>query len=503
MVKSNVLFLIIILIPALLGAQRPEPVTIAEEECTIGVATGVATADGRPMIWKTRDTSSKDNEVKYNTSFPVKFISVISAGGTYAWMGVNEHGFAILNSNSVDIDYTEIDNGSLMRDALGTCSTLPDFEQLLDSTNAMVRDTHANFAVFDSTGAAAIYETGNNFYVKYDAHDPALAPDGYILRTNFTETGNGSDGIERFYRTTDLVAGFFAGDSLNVKSILRTQMRDFSDFDSAPVAVPYPSIWIAGRPWGYIYAGVSICRTTSVSATVIQGIKPGEPAYLSTMWTILGQPAGAIAVPYWPAGPTPAVSDGSPTAPLCDVARDIQRRLWDYTENENYINSFKLRDQDGGGIWPVLFPAEDSILTAADSALAAWRLNPPAAAEMLAFESSLADYALRVMQGTYDYVTGVSMHDVAPVPRQSRLLPAFPNPFNPAVQIRFRVAVEGRVRLKIYNALGQESALLLDEIMNPGEYSRNWSPDGRPAGVYFVRLTDGNKSDYQKIIYLK
>jgi hypothetical protein len=39
-----------------------------EEDCTIGVASGKATPDGRPMIWKTRDTSAKDNEVYYNTN---------------------------------------------------------------------------------------------------------------------------------------------------------------------------------------------------------------------------------------------------------------------------------------------------------------------------------------------------------------------------------------------------------------------------------------------------
>ena len=43
------------------------------EECTIGVANGNATSDGRPMVWKTRDYSSaRDNEVKYNTSFRYK-----------------------------------------------------------------------------------------------------------------------------------------------------------------------------------------------------------------------------------------------------------------------------------------------------------------------------------------------------------------------------------------------------------------------------------------------
>ena len=48
--------------------------------CTIGVASGRATVDGRPMIWKTRDTNIKDNKVVYNDACQYKFVGVINAG---------------------------------------------------------------------------------------------------------------------------------------------------------------------------------------------------------------------------------------------------------------------------------------------------------------------------------------------------------------------------------------------------------------------------------------
>lgn len=76
--------------------------------CTIGVAAGSATSDGRTLLWKTRDgnASKYNNEVIYHDSYKYKFITVITAGETtVAWMGVNEKGFAILDSDVYDLHY--------------------------------------------------------------------------------------------------------------------------------------------------------------------------------------------------------------------------------------------------------------------------------------------------------------------------------------------------------------------------------------------------------------
>ena len=78
------------------------------EGCTIGVAAGRATSDGRPLVWKTRDGVRYDDEVLYLTSHKYKFITVINAGQTdFAWMGVNEKGFAILDSDVYDLPYED------------------------------------------------------------------------------------------------------------------------------------------------------------------------------------------------------------------------------------------------------------------------------------------------------------------------------------------------------------------------------------------------------------
>jgi len=374
------------------------------EECTIGVAAGSATSDGRPLIWKTRDWSRQpSNEVFYNTSGEFKYISVNNAGELTPWMGLNERGFAILNSQSSDLNSGNRGpgNGFIMGVALVTCATVAEFEALLERTNVTGRATQTNLAVMDTTGAVAIFETSGRVYWKFDAHDPAVAPDGYILRTNFAVNGGGRGGIERYHRTVELFNGFSAGDSLNYRSIIRTQMRDFSDEESNPVPIPYHGKWQPDAPDGYVYTAVSICRSSSVSAAVFQGVLPGEPARLSTMWTMLGQPATSITIPYWAVGATPPEADGPQTAPLCDAANRIRNLLFDAAGLAHFLDSNKLRDRRGHGLWARTFAAEDSILSAAETLLESWRRDLPAPAEMVEAESLLAGYALSILKGSY------------------------------------------------------------------------------------------------------
>jgi len=377
--------------------------SIGLEECTIGAASGRATTDGRPMIWKTRDASSTNNEVVWVTSYPIDYLAVRDARGNSSWMGLNEHGFAILNSVSSDLPggSTGPGNGSVMTEVLGTCSTLAAFEAYLKETNRTGRTTRANYIVMDSTGAVAIYETAGSEYWKYDVNDPEIAPDGYLVKTNFAWHGGGQGGIERFNRTSKLVPGYHAAGELNHRSILQRQMRDFSRPTGEPLAIPFGDRWESEKPLGYIHVDKSICRTSSVSAAVMQGVRPGEPAFLSTFWVMLGQPAASITVPYWPVGPTPPEADGPQTAPLNDISNRIRGLLFDLPEERHFMNTQKLKDGSGGGLWGITMAAEDSILTATEVLLTDWRRRPPRPAVILEAEMTFARYALGILKNGY------------------------------------------------------------------------------------------------------
>jgi len=367
------------------------------EACTIGVAAGKATSDGRPLIWKTTDGGGEGNRVlKYISSQKIKFIceNIPSRPGAAA-MGLNEKGFAILNSQSGDLEggNSGYGNTSFMWVALGKCATLGDFEDFLDSTNVTGRRTTANFAAMDSNGSVVIYETSGNQYWKFDANDTTMAPHGYLIRANFSMNGGGANGIDRFNRSSKLIGDFYTGDSLDYKSILRYQMRDFSDWESNPIPIPYQGTWSLDKTFGYIDTENSICRLLSLSSAVIQGVLPYEPAELSTMWELLGHPAATIAAPYWPVGKTSDIVYNLPTARLCDIAKSIKTFLFDYPDDYNYIDTYKLRDEAGNGLWGTTFHAEDSILAAAEEKLQYWRTSSISVNEMLTAEEEFAQYA--------------------------------------------------------------------------------------------------------------
>ncbi len=467
-----------------------------EEQCTIGVASGKATADGRPLVWKSRDNSkAPNNEVVYNTSFKYKFLSICTAGSSYAWMGLNEHGFAIVNTLAADLERgtSGPSNGALMRDVLGRCRTLAEFRHYLDSTNRTGRITRGDFGAIDSTGEAAIFEISGNAYWEYNAKD---APDGYVIRTNFSMNGGGSSGIERYDRSKTLVSAFHSGDSLDVKSILRYQMRDFSDFDSQPVSVPYENTWGPGIPYGYINASKSICRNSTVSAVVVQGVLPTEPSALSVFWTILGQPASSVAVPYWAVGPVPEEADGESTAPLCDVSRQIRSQLFDFSGGSEYINSFKLRDGKGAGLWTCTFPFEDSVLQVTGKFMDSVRALPAVPAErLMTKEKELAEAALHHLKHCK-----LSLLSGTPSLKTLSAFSVFPIPVTTRLNIRYVLTASGNVEITLFSPEGKRVLRSLYSNQSSGKHVAVWDLPRLPEGVYFLEVRQGNSAYRQKIV---
>ena len=96
----------------------------------------------------------------------------------------------------------------------------------------------------------------------------------------------------------------------------------------------------------------------------------------------------------------------------------------------------------------------------------------------------------------------------APVPRMTELLRSYPNPFNASTVIPFRLGAAGRVRIDIYNLLGQRVRRLLDEARAPGLHKVSWSgadDRGSPvsSGVYFLRLTAGEVAETRRCMLIR
>jgi len=84
----------------------------------------------------------------------------------------------------------------------------------------------------------------------------------------------------------------------------------------------------------------------------------------------------------------------------------------------------------------------------------------------------------------------------------------YPNPFNPETTIRYAIPVNDRVKISIYNILGEEIKTLVDQIQTPGTYSVVWDgTDDRnnnvSSGIYIYKFVAGNFQKSMKMIYTK
>jgi hypothetical protein len=99
--------------------------------------------------------------------------------------------------------------------------------------------------------------------------------------------------------------------------------------------------------------------------------------------------------------------------------------------------------------------------------------------------------------------TGVGKQSTG-LPKDFVLQQNYPNPFNPSTTIAFDLPVQSQVTLKVYDLLGREvSVLLQNETMAAGSQSAQWNASAQSSGVYFVRLTAGNFTAMRKLILLK
>ena len=89
------------------------------------------------------------------------------------------------------------------------------------------------------------------------------------------------------------------------------------------------------------------------------------------------------------------------------------------------------------------------------------------------------------------------------IPESYELHQNFPNPFNPLTSIRFDLKEQAHVTIKIYNELGQEVALLVDEMMTAGQKGVSWNASQHPSGVYFYQITAGDFTASKKMVLAK
>ena len=100
---------------------------------------------------------------------------------------------------------------------------------------------------------------------------------------------------------------------------------------------------------------------------------------------------------------------------------------------------------------------------------------------------------------TFSNIVSVGVNTV----KSFALYQNFPNPFNPATTISWQSPVGSRQTLKVYNVLGKEVAVLINEYKPAGKYQIEFNSSSLPSGVYFYRLQAGNFTQIKRMVLLK
>jgi len=89
------------------------------------------------------------------------------------------------------------------------------------------------------------------------------------------------------------------------------------------------------------------------------------------------------------------------------------------------------------------------------------------------------------------------------IPKTFELSQNYPNPFNPITEIKYGLPRDCRVRLEVYNILGQKVASLVDGKQKAGYKTVRWDAGALSSGIYFYRLQAGDFVETKKMILLK
>jgi len=133
-------------------------------------------------------------------------------------------------------------------------------------------------------------------------------------------------------------------------------------------------------------------------------------------------------------------------------------------------------------------------------------LNPGFSVRLNAGDSTDYKFSLRTGQASNAVVASDSR-----VPERTELYQNYPNPFNPISEIGFRLPARGQagiaegeyVTLKVYDLLGREVRVLVNERRAPGTYEVKFDAAGLASGVYLYRLTAGDVVRIRKMVLMK
>jgi hypothetical protein len=101
------------------------------------------------------------------------------------------------------------------------------------------------------------------------------------------------------------------------------------------------------------------------------------------------------------------------------------------------------------------------------------------------------------------FATATGVASTEALPSGYALEQNYPNPFNPTTVVSCQLPVAGHIRIAVYDILGREVALLVNEEKEPGIYRVSWDASRFPSGTYFYRMTSGSFSETRRMVLVR
>ena len=98
----------------------------------------------------------------------------------------------------------------------------------------------------------------------------------------------------------------------------------------------------------------------------------------------------------------------------------------------------------------------------------------------------------------------IGITNISSIAKEFSLSQNYPNPFNPLTQINFSVAKTSDVKIRIFDIIGNEISVVVDQQMTPGEYRVDFNGSNLASGTYFYSLSaDGKTISTKKMLMIK
>ena len=100
-------------------------------------------------------------------------------------------------------------------------------------------------------------------------------------------------------------------------------------------------------------------------------------------------------------------------------------------------------------------------------------------------------------------ITLTDIEENTPNPKEYKLYDNYPNPFNPSTTLKYSLSETSFTSIKIYDGIGNEVAVVVNEMKSAGTHQATFTAQGLSSGVYYYTLQSGSFNETKKMILMK